>query len=144
MFKTISIKNISKSYNDKVRSHNHDVAIKNYLKVFGFFDCRNIGSKKEEYELCFAIKIENNDGEKEKIVFAYKTKDKEYYARFNYSPDIITGGSGKDTNPNNAIRLFCEKYGQYLFDGYDIVELVEYDTENILNYNPEIKNIKRR
>ena len=144
MFKTISIKNISKSYNDKVRSHNHDVAINNYLRIFGFFDCRNVGSKKEEYELCFAMKIENSNGEKEKIIFAFKTKDKEYYARFNYAPDIITGGSINDTNPNNAIRLFCMKYGQYIFDGYDIVQLVESDKDNILNYSPEKKKTKKR
>ena len=143
MFKTLSIKNITTKYNEKVRSHNHDVAINNFLKTFGFFDCRNVGSRKEEYALCFAMKIENNNGEKEKIIFAFKTKDKERYARFNYSPDIIIGGSINDTNPNNAIRLFCLKYGEYIFDGYDIVNLVENDQENILNYNPEKKKIKK-
>ena len=143
MFKTLSIKNITTKYNEKVRRHNYDVAIKDYLKVYGFFDCRNIGEKKEEYELCFAMKIENNNGEQEKIVFAFKTLDKERYARFNYYPDIFIGGSIYDTNPNNAIKLSCSKYGEYIFDGHDIVDIVENDQENILNYNPEKKKIKK-
>ena len=143
MFKTLSIKNITNKYNEKVRRHNYDFTVKKYMQVYGFNNQRSSGSMEEEYSLCFAMKIENNCGEKEKIIFAFKSIDKEKYCKYNYAPDLIIGGTIYDSSVNDAIRLFCSKYGQYLFEGYDIENLVENDEENILNYSPEKKKIKK-
>lgn len=139
MFKTLSIKNISNSYNKKVQQNNYDVAVKKYLDSFGLYNSRVIGKYEEEYKVCFLLKIENNYGEKEKIMFAYKHNSDYPYSKYNYRPDVIIGGNITNREPEQAIYNFCSKYGKYLLDGYDITDIAENDPENILNYKFEKK-----
>ncbi len=124
MFKTLSIKNISKKYQRMIEQHNSDVTIKKYLSSFGLYDGRHIDNYEDEYKTCFLIIYENNLGEKEKIVFAYKYDDKSLYAKTNFMPDLIIGGSIYDNTPEQVIYKFCAKYGEKLLDGYDINDIV--------------------
>ena len=61
------------------------------------------------------------------------------YSKYKYRPDVIIGGSIYDITPNPAIYKFCAIYGEYLLDGYDIVDIAQIDPENILNYIYEKK-----
>ena len=76
MFRTLSIKNISKNYHQMVTQYNSDVHIKKYLSSLGLYD-GHINNYREEYAVCFSIIYENNLGEEEEIVFAYKHNDKQ-------------------------------------------------------------------
>ena len=143
MFKTIFIKNISKSYSEQVSQHNFDIAKKKYLSTYGLYN-GHINNRMEEYELCFLLQYENYLGKKENIKFAYKYNDKNRYSEYDYKPDIIIGGNIHEREPKEAIYRFCAKYGEYLLDGYDIVDIVENDPENILNYIFEKKFSKRK
>ena len=133
MLKTLSIKNISKDYHKMVEKHDGDVTVKKYLSSFGLYD-GHINNYSEEYEVCFSITYENNLGEEDEIVFAYKYNDKNRYSEYKYRPDVIIGGCIYDSAIHQAIYDFCEKYGEYLLDGYDIVDIAQNDKENILNY----------
>ena len=133
MFKTISVQNISESYNKKVMEHNSNNEINKYLATYGMYHGA-IGSYEEEYKFWFLLLIENSFGEEEKIKFGYKHDNKEKYSKYDYRPDAIIGGNILDNAPEQAIYKFCSKYGKYLLDGYDIEEIAENDEGNILNY----------
>ena len=134
MFKTIFIKDISQNYSEQVSKHNFDITKKKYLSAFGLYN-GHINNNMEEYELCFLLQYENDLGEKECMKFAYKYKDKDRYSECDYRPDIIMGGNIYEREPEEAIYLFCAKYGNYLLDDYDIVDIAENDPEDILHYS---------
>lgn len=133
MFKTLSITNISKDYHQMVNQHNSDVTIKKELSLYGLYN-GHINNYREEYALCFSMVYENNLGEVEEIMFAYKHNDKNKYSKYEFKPDVIIGGNILDGRPEQAIYKFCAKYGEYLLDGYDIADIAQNDSENILNY----------
>ena len=141
MFKTLSIYDCSQEFKRKVNQHNSKVFINEYLSTYGLCD-EPIGSYQEEYVLCYVITVQYCDGDINDIKFAFRTNDKERYADHNYVPDIIIGGNILDTRPENAIRQFCAKYGESLFDGYSIESLARNDEENILNY--EYNNVRKK
>jgi len=142
MFKTLFIMNISKIHHQMIAQHNSDVTIKKYLSSFGLYDGRHIDNYEEEYKRCFLMIYENNFGEKETMVFAYKHDDKSMYSKRNFKPDIIIGGSIYDSTPEQAIYKFCTKYGENMLDGQNIDDIVQNDSENILNYDFEKKKNK--
>ncbi|MEE3344812.1 MAG: hypothetical protein VZS44_12010 [Bacilli bacterium] len=143
MFKTLFVKNISESYNKRVREHNGDIDIKKYLASFGLYN-GIVGHYEEEYKLCFLLLIENSFGDKKRIVFGYKYNDKERYSKYKYRPDVIIGGDIRDNAPEQAIYKFCSHYGEYLLDGFDIEDIAANDGENIFNYVFEKKLSKTK
>lgn len=140
---TLDIRNISRSYNKTVQKHNHNVRIKKYLSSLGFYSGRNTGNYEEEYKFCYRIKFQYNSGMIDTILFAYKHDKKYNYASYEYTPDVIIGGSIIDREPEKAIYKFCAKYGEYLLDGYDIESIALNDEENILNYKKEKQFTKK-
>ena len=140
MFKTLSIYDCSQEFKRQVNQHNSKVFINEYLSTYGLCD-EPIGSYHDEYALCYVITVQYCDGAINDIKFAFRTNDKERYADYNYVPDIIIGGNILDSGPENAIRQFCAKYGESLFDGYGIENLAQNDEENNLNY--ECNNVRK-
>ncbi len=143
MFKTLFVKNISESYNKRVRERNGDIDIKKYLASFGLYN-GIVGHYEEEYKLCFLLLIENSFGVRKRIVFGYKYNDKERYSKYKYRPDVIIGGDIRDNAPEQAIYKFCSHYGEYLLDGFDIEDIAANDGENIFNYVFEKKLSKTK
>ena len=143
---TLSIKKVSKKYNEKVRKYNEEVKIRKYFNKLGFYN-KNYGEYKEEYKYCYLLEILYLGSDTGKVFFAYKS-DKNDYSKTNYKPDIIKGIKKGDHEVEKTINEFCSKYGQYLLQGYDIVDMAENDPDNTLNYknqkvfqlNKSIKN----
>ena len=138
---TLSIKNVSKKYNEKVNKHNKEVKIRKYLNELGFCNINKVGKFKRKYNLCFLLEVLHTGGSIEKVMFAYKHDNEYNYSKYNFHPDVIIGGKTFNHEIENAIYRFCEKYGKYLIQGYDIVDLALNDSNNFLNYH-EYKKVK--
>ena len=133
-----------------VREHNHEVRVNKYLNRLGFSN-KKIGKIKEEYNLCYILEVLYTGGGLEKVMFAYKHDSEYNYSKYNFHPDMIKGGKAFNHEVEGAIYRFCEEYGQYLLQGYDIVDIALNDPNNFLNYQGDKKinkvkvysNIKR-
>ncbi len=144
MFKTLSVKNSTDKYNDKIQKHNGEVVKKRYQDALGIKSYLNPGTYKEECMFCFSFKVERSNGEISKIKMVYLKDDISKYRESNFIPDMMIGGDIYDREPEEAVQAFCSKYGEALLNNCSIEELAITDPDNIINYQPEKHLTKKK
>ena len=122
--RTIEVKDITDDYRDNQLKKYYDIMRKKYQKNFGLYDGFIPSYDDTKYLLMYLITIECDNGLIEEIKFGFNS---------NHSIDII-GGRIENYDINEKIREFCEVYGEELLSGISILDVIENDELNILNY----------